>query len=187
MGDDAGAALELALQLRAHREVHLGREKEHDHCCVANVCHEEIFVQKPDAIDDVCLTRVLPAFGDAQGIDIDTDAARAELARRGDDDAPVAAPEVVHHVAGVHLGQPQHGVHHLHRRGLVAHVGRAQDRRGHRSLLRAADVRDTARGDDGQKNRTMSCGCSEVTPDPSAFPDHPLTASHDVPFFPGQR
>src|SRR6266850_3415258 len=118
MRDDASATLELALQLRAHREVHLGREKESDDCSVANVCYEEIFVQKPNAIDDVCLTRVLPAFGNAHGIDIDTDAASAELTRRGDDDAPVAAPEIVHHVAGVHFGQPQHGMHYLHRRGL---------------------------------------------------------------------
>src|SRR6266536_3078464 len=95
MRDDARAALELALQLRADREVQLGREKERDHCCVAKVCREEIFVQKPDAIDDMCLTRILPAFGDARGIDIDTDAARPELARRRDDDAPVAAPEAV--------------------------------------------------------------------------------------------
>jgi hypothetical protein len=91
MRDDASAALELALQLRAHGEVHLGREKERDHCGVANVCYEEIFIEKPDAIDDVCLTRILPAFGNAQGIDIDTDAACAELPRRGDDDASVAA------------------------------------------------------------------------------------------------
>ena len=68
-------------------------------------------------------------------------------------------------VAGVHLGEPQHGVHHFHRRGLVGHVGRAQDRGGHRRLLRAADVRDTARGDDGQKNHTASCCYSEVIHD----------------------
>src|SRR6266851_8423774 len=87
MRDDASAALELALQLRAHREVQLGREKERDHRCVAKVCHEEIFVQKPDAIDDICLTRILPALGDARGIDIDTDAASPVPARRRDDDA----------------------------------------------------------------------------------------------------
>ena len=76
-------------------------------------------------------------------------------------------------------------MHHHHWRGLVAHIGRAQDRRGHGRLLRAADVRDTAGGDDGEKNCTMSYGCSEVTPDSNACPDHPLIAPHDVPFFPG--
>src|SRR5262249_59928196 len=79
MGDDASAALELALQLRPHRKVQLGREEERHYGGVGKVCREEIFVEEPDAIDDIRLTRVLPAFDDARRIDIDTDAARAEL------------------------------------------------------------------------------------------------------------
>src|SRR5262249_54521808 len=90
MRDDARAALELALQLRAHREVQLAREKERDHRCLAKVCGEEVFVQEPDAIDDIRLARIFPALGNARGVDIDTDAARSELARGRDDDASVA-------------------------------------------------------------------------------------------------
>src|SRR4029434_3042991 len=46
--------------------------------------------------------RVLPAVGEAPRIDADADAARVKLAHCGDDNAPVATPEIVHHIAGFH-------------------------------------------------------------------------------------
>ena len=158
MRDDAGTGFELAQELRAHCEVQLWLEEQHDHCCFPNASCEEVFVQKPDSIGCTCLARVLSAFGNASGIDVDADAARVELARRSDDNAPVAAPQVVHDIAGLYLGQPQHGLDHVHRGGLVTHVGRAQYRRCGGRLLREAGAGDASRGDDGAKDCSMSSG-----------------------------
>ena len=155
-----------------------GERRERDHGGVANVCDEEILVQKADAIGDVCLTRVLTALGDAHGIDIDADAARPELLGRGDDDAPVAAPEIV--TPRRRRSPWRAATWHAPLPSAWARSARREDAEpeGRRSLLCAAVVRDPGRGDDGEKNRTTSSGCSEC-------PDQLSMASHDVPFFPG--
>src|SRR5262245_44248637 len=66
MGDDASTALELALQLRPHRKVQLGREEERHHGGVGKVCREEIFVEEPDANVDMRRTRPVPGSADAE-------------------------------------------------------------------------------------------------------------------------
>jgi hypothetical protein len=58
-----------------------------------------------------------------------THRARAEL-RRGDYYAPVAAAQVVDHVAGLHRRELGHRLHHWNRRGLEAHARRAGLRLG---------------------------------------------------------
>ena len=58
---------------------------------------------------DAVLRGVLVGFLDPLRVDVDADGARAELGR-GDDDAAVAAPEVVDHVVGADLRGLEHRV-----------------------------------------------------------------------------
>jgi len=119
--NDARAAGQLALQLRAQRAVELRREEQHHHRGARQRHVHEIVLDELDALGDPGPARVVTALGDALRIDVDAHAARA-APRRRDDDAAVAAAQVVDRVAGLHRGELHHRLHHLHRRGLVAHV-----------------------------------------------------------------
>ena len=71
------------------------------------------------------------------GFDVDADAARAVLLGRGDDDAAVAAAEVVDHVVAADLAHLEHLAHRLHRRRHIRHVERAR-----RAFLRTGERRE---------------------------------------------
>src|SRR5918999_2038466 len=86
MRDDAGPRLELAQQFWPHFQIELGREEKHDHRCLAHVCLKKVLVEKTDVFSNPGGAGVFLAFSDALRIDIDTDAAGAELSNRGDDD-----------------------------------------------------------------------------------------------------
>jgi hypothetical protein len=84
---------------------------------------EEVTLDELHLVGNAGGAGVLFALGDALGVDIHAHAGRAVLLRGGDDDAPVAATEVVHHVPRPHAGQVEHAVHDGHRR---RHVGRGR-------------------------------------------------------------
>src|SRR5262245_31608637 len=81
MRDEAGTGFELAQQFWADFEIELGREEEHHHRRLIHVRLEEVLVQKADMIGGTRCAGVLLAFGDALGIDVDADAARAPNCR----------------------------------------------------------------------------------------------------------
>src|SRR5437867_3482660 len=96
--DDARTARELALQARPQPEIHLRRKKERDDARAGELGAEEVFLPEGDAFGDAGRRRVGARLADALRIDVYADAARAVAARRLDDDAPVAAAQVVDHV-----------------------------------------------------------------------------------------
>src|SRR5205823_12550607 len=80
---------------------------------------EGIVGHEPDALLDPRAARVFTALGDALRVDVHATAPRAVPHHRRDDDAAIAAAQVVDHVAGGDLRQLEHGVDYFNRRRLI--------------------------------------------------------------------
>jgi len=78
----------------------------------------------------LCARGVSPRFRDAHRIDVHPNTAGSESLRRGDDDAAVTAPEVVHDIVRRDLREPEHPVDDVRRRGDVGCPGHLQCREG---------------------------------------------------------
>ena len=84
----------------AKADIETGEEVEGDDRGGGEVDVEQAGLEEPDAVADVGAAKVVVAFLDAQRVDVDADAAGAEVFGGGDDDAAVAAAEVIDHVVG---------------------------------------------------------------------------------------
>ena len=116
------AGLELLQQLRAQLQVERRQQVERHDRRLADVALEQVLMQDLDPVGHAVLRDVLVGFLDALRVDVDADAARAELLRRGDDDAAVAAAEVVDDVVLGDLGGLEHRLDHVGRRRHVDDV-----------------------------------------------------------------
>ena len=110
MGDDAGAGLQLAEQARAQLHIDGLKQIEADHGGLADIDAEQIFLAEVDHVFDPGPAGELHGVGDPQGVDVDADAARVAIAGGGDDDASVAAAEIIQTIAGADACQAQHGL-----------------------------------------------------------------------------
>jgi hypothetical protein len=85
-----------------------------EHRGLADVGVEQIAREKERALGDAGLARRRDALLDQAGIELDTEAARAQSLRGGDDDAPVTRTEIDQEIVRAHPGQLEHFVdHHL--------------------------------------------------------------------------
>src|SRR5450432_2459128 len=110
VGDDSGAGLELPEELGPQPQVDGGQQVESDHGGVVNVGIEQIVFFELHQGFDARLAGVFAGFLDKFGIDVDAHSARAVILGGGDDDAPVAAAEVIDDVAPGNAGEPEHAV-----------------------------------------------------------------------------
>ncbi len=108
MRDDARARLELAQQLRQQAPVERLEEEQRHHRRFADVRFEQVAAHEAHAVLDPGAARAVQRHAQRRRVDLDAHAPRAELLCRGDDDAPVAAPQVVDHVLGSGFRQPEH-------------------------------------------------------------------------------
>ena len=129
MRDDTGTWPQLALQFRHQLLIEPCEQEQRDDRRLADVRLEEILLHEPDAIADARLRQVVVGFTDANGVDLDADAARSVLFRRGNRDAAVAGPEVVDHVGCRDARQLQHRVDDTIRRRHELHIGRLERRK----------------------------------------------------------
>jgi hypothetical protein len=121
--DDARARLQLGNEARLQLPEKLGKQVDRDDGGLGNIGLERVVVDEPDLVGDPCRARVLAGPGDEAGVVIDAEAACAEAARRGDDDATVAGAEVDHEVLRPRPGEDEHALDDVLRGG---DEGRAQ-------------------------------------------------------------
>src|SRR5690606_34482002 len=94
VGNHPGAWSQLAQQPATQPQVDLRHQIERNHRGLAEVGVEQVLLDDLHAIGHAGLTCVLVGFSDPLGIDVDAHATRATF-RCGDDDAAVAAAEIV--------------------------------------------------------------------------------------------
>src|SRR5262245_20366930 len=117
MRDNWCPGLELVPQPRTQLAVVVPLQEKRYHRRVAELRLEEIALHEPHAVSDARRACVLDRVADAVRVDVDADATRAELPRRSDHDAAVAAAEVVDDVGRVDVRGLEHRVDDLVRRG----------------------------------------------------------------------
>ena len=107
VGDDPRAGLEL-LQLGHELDVQARQQVERDDVRLAQVLLEDVLLLDRHQLAHPVLLDVLVRLLDALRVDVEADGLDAVLLRRGDQDAAVAAAEVVDDVPLLHLGQLEH-------------------------------------------------------------------------------
>ncbi len=123
--DDPRARLEL-LQLRNELGVQARQEIQRHHVGVAQVQREDVLVLDGHQVADAVGVDVPTRLGDAPRVDVVADGLAAVLLRGGDGNPAVAATQVVQQVPLGHLGQLQHLLDHVGRRGHKDDIGLAQ-------------------------------------------------------------
>ncbi len=123
MRHDAGAGFEIEQPgpqspVDPRQQVH-GNDR-----CLADIGFEQILGEKFDAVPDAGVTRVFFAFRGQLFIEVNAEAARAVLFRRGDRDAPIAGAEIDHKVLRADFRHAQHFVHHNLRCRHIGHIVR---------------------------------------------------------------
>jgi hypothetical protein len=94
VGDDARAGPQLLEDARPKLDVELPEEIERKHGGRPQVRDEQVVGNELDAVGDARAAGVVITEIDEIGLDLDAQAARAELRRRGDHDPAVAGPEI---------------------------------------------------------------------------------------------
>jgi hypothetical protein len=122
VGNDPRTWLQIGAQSRAQLQVRFGVQKQDHHRRRPHV--GDVHVAKPelDLVLDTRLARVRLRSRHQHRIELNPHAARAELAGRGDRDAPVPGSEIVDDVLRAGAGQFEHRAHDGHRRRLEADV-----------------------------------------------------------------
>ena len=110
--DDPRAGLQLLQQLRLEALVDVGKQVERDDGGVRDVRFEQVVLLELDLVFDVGAFGVGARLLNPLGIDIHADALRAVVFRGRDDDAAIAAAEIVDGVARFDAGEFQHAVDH---------------------------------------------------------------------------
>lgn len=128
------------------RSVHPGQQEDGHDCRVPEVGLEEIADDEADRTIDASTRRAALGLRDEPRVEFDADTARAEHPGCRDRDAPVPGAEVVDHVSRSHLGQLQHRLHDVLRRGEEANVrsSRGRDLRAARRSEEEAQQGDNA-------------------------------------------
>ena len=108
VGDDTYARRQLAQELGAQPQIHIVAQVERHHGGARQVGDEQVLPEERDARAHPGRQRRVTTDVDQLGIDLDADAARAEVAGGGDDHAAVTAAEVEDHVLGGDGGDLEH-------------------------------------------------------------------------------
>src|SRR6476646_7184162 len=108
VGDDSRSRPELLQKLGLELFVKSRQQIERDYARLADVGLEQVAFDELDLVGDPRCFRVRSRFADALRIDVDADRARTVLLRGGNDDAAIAATEVVYDIVRRHLGELQH-------------------------------------------------------------------------------
>ena len=119
---DARAGLQ-ALEARLQPVDEPRQQVNRDHGGPGNVRGEHVALDEGHALGHVGAARVLARLLHQRAVELDPEAARAELLRRRDHDAAVARAEIHHEVVGSGAGELEHAVHHLIRRGDERNAG----------------------------------------------------------------
>src|SRR2546429_7159848 len=106
--DDARSGRELAQQLRQQAPVERFEEEQSHHRGFADIRLEQVAAHEAYAVLDPAAARAVHRHAQRHRVDLDADAARAEVPRRGDDDAAVAAAQVVDHVLRARARELEH-------------------------------------------------------------------------------
>ena len=123
MGHDSRSDLQVLEQLGTQFAIDLGQEVEGDERGIAEVGFEEIAEDEFGFVGDAGRLGVLVGLLDALGVDVIPRAARrSEFLNGHDDDASVAAPEIVVDIAGVGVAELEHGFHDFGRGRHIRHV-----------------------------------------------------------------
>src|SRR5438105_7121997 len=159
--DDAGSGLELVDKTWLQLADQLGQEIDGHHRSLRNVGDKHVALHEAHALANTRARGVFARGFDEPGIELDAKPARAELARGGDDDAPITRAEVDDQVLGAGSGQLEHALDDV--------AGRGDERRPPVGLVRGGAERP-AEGDDD-----------------SAMPDHaPTVAQKKSPALAGR-
>ena len=107
------AGAHLRKDARAQAQVDRLGQVERQHVGFGDRGQEQVFAAKCNTPGDAGVAGVGVRLVDAGGIDIDAEAARAQAARGGDQDAAVARAQIDDPIVRADLGQPKHRVDHL--------------------------------------------------------------------------
>jgi hypothetical protein len=114
--DDAGTRLELAEELRAHHQVHLGQQVDaHDRCPV-DIGLVQILRVENGPVGHALPGRVGVRQLHQAHIVIDAEAARPVFLRGGNDHPAIARAQIDHVILRSDLGRVEHGLHDVGRR-----------------------------------------------------------------------
>src|SRR6266849_5567992 len=138
VGDDARSGRELAKQLRQKAAVERLEEEQRHHRGFADIGLEQVAAHEAHAVFDTGAARVVDRHAQRHGVDLDADAACSEVLRRGDDDAPVAAAQVVDHVLRARACELEHSQNRFVRAREIRHL-RVENRRDPVGELRVAE------------------------------------------------
>ena len=119
--DDPGTAAQLSREDRTKLHVRCRQQIERDDRRIRHIDCHRVLDQKFHASLDASRLGVGFCLIDQVGVDVHADTARAELLRGGDDDPPIAASKVVHHIARADLREREHALHDI---GGCRHVRR---------------------------------------------------------------
>ena len=114
---DARARRELVDEARLQLLHQRGQQVDRYYRCPGNVGGQHVALHEARPGRNLCQLSILARLLDQRAVELDAEAARAELLRRGDDDAAVARAEVDHQVVGTRLGHLQHALDNVGRRG----------------------------------------------------------------------
>ena len=129
VGDDPGARRQRQ-QARPQLQVDGGQQVHRHHAGAAEVGGEQVLLAELDPLLHAGDARQLAALLHQLRHDLDAEAARAEAAGRGDDDAAVAGAEVDHVIGRADGGELEHRQRHLVGRGDERHLVLRRRRRG---------------------------------------------------------
>src|SRR5579884_239516 len=137
VGDDAGPGLQLRKQPGFELLVDAWKQVQSDNSGWLDFGGEKVALYEPDLVLDAGFLSVLVRFFDALGIYIHAGGCSPELFRRHDDNAAIAAAEIVHHIALMNIGELEH---------LFDHFGRGWNEWDVGIMLRSS-LRKSARGE----------------------------------------
>src|SRR5262245_12131236 len=102
--DDACTRPQVVEQARPEFQIERRKQIDRDDSCLTEICLKEIPLKKSDTIGDARLAGILSRLFDQVSINLDANAAGAELLRGGNRNSAVSRSQIQYEVARRHFG-----------------------------------------------------------------------------------
>jgi hypothetical protein len=119
-----------------------GQQVDRHHAGLRQIRGEHVALHEAHAVGDTSLPRALARLLHQGRVELDPQAARAEVAGRGDDDPAIAGAQIDHQVCGARAGQLEHALDDL--------VGGGDERHRRQRFLCMRRYRDEQRRDESR-------------------------------------